>query len=170
MSRSHRVRHGPPSREDVEGFLEGVRHRLERASPEQRSRHGPAVAEARAALSADRLAEAAATLEAIDRDLDAAAGEPELSEFPRGLVSYVARGDRGDPTPEDDDPLANRIRLVSRLIEVRRSGGHPVEPWVRALREAQSAYEAGDRRRARALCDATLAEVESGADRSSAER
>jgi hypothetical protein len=160
VSRSPRPRATPPEREEVEGFLEGVTLRLAHSGPEDRARHAAALAEAKHCLHRGQLVEAEALLVAIDAALEAAEGEPELSEFPRGLVGYVPKGDRGHPIPEDEEPVANRIRLVARLIEVRRSEARDVEEWVRALREAQAAYQSGDRARARRLCDAVLREVE----------
>jgi hypothetical protein len=161
VSRTPRARTEPPRRDEVEGFLDGVTHRLDHAPPEQQQLHAAALASAQGLLARGRLAEAESALVAIDRALQRAEGEPELSEFPRGLVGYVPTGDRGHPTPDDEEPTANRIRLVARLIEVRRSEGRDVEPWVAALRTAQSAYADGDRPRARRLCDAVLSEVES---------
>ena len=160
MSRSPRPRSTPPEREEVEGFLEGVTLRLAHASSEDRARHGAALAEAQHCLNRGQLVEAEALLVAIDAALETAEGEPELSEFPRGLVGYVPKRDRGHPTPDDEEPIANRIRLVARLIEVRRSEGRDVEEWVGALRNAQGAYSSGDRPKARRLCDAVLREVE----------
>jgi hypothetical protein len=160
VSRSPRPRSTPPAREEVEGFLEGTTLRLAHATPEERARHAAALAEAKHCLHRGQLVEAEALLVAVDAALELAEGEPELSEFPRGLVGYVAKGDRGHPTPEDEEPIANRIRLVARLIEVRRSERRDVEEWVRALREAQGAYTSGDRATARRLCDAVLREVE----------
>ena len=163
MSRSPRPRATLPGREEVEGFLEGVTLRLAHASSEDRARHGPTLAEAKHCLNRGQLVEAEALLVAVDSALEAAEGEPELSEFPRGLVGYVPTGDRGHPTPEDEEPVANRIRLLARLIDVRRSEGRDVARWVRALGEARAAYDAGDRPGARRRCDAILREVEDGA-------
>lgn len=168
MSRSPRPRGTPPRREEVEGFLEGVTLRVAHAAPAERERHAASLAEARRGLALGRLHDAEARLVAIDQALAEAEGEPELSEFPRGLVGYVAKGDRGHPTPDDEEPMANRIRVIARLIEVRRSEGRPVEAWVKALREAQAAYADGDRARAKRLCDSLLGEVETDGPRRSA--
>jgi hypothetical protein len=160
VSRSPRPRETPPEREEVEGFLEGVTLRLAHASVAERGRHDASLSKAKRCLERGDLVGAESRLVAIDSALQAAEGEPELSEFPRGLVGYVAKGDRGHPTRDDEEPLANRIRLVARLIEVRRSEGRDVEEWVRALGEAQRAYTEGDRPTARHRCDAVLREVE----------
>jgi hypothetical protein len=171
VSRTRRPRPGPPSAEEVEGFLDGLTLRVDHSPTEERTRHLPALAEARGHLAQGHLVEAEALLVGIDRALDESEGEPELSEFPRGLVSYVPTGDRGLPTSDEEEPTANRIRLVARLIEVRRSEGRAVESWVGALRAAQDAYADGDRKRARRLCDAVLSDVEAApADRRTAER
>ncbi|MCI4340502.1 MAG: hypothetical protein L3J73_04475 [Thermoplasmata archaeon] len=160
MSRKRRPRTGPIDRLEVEGFLEGLTLRVAKAAPADRARHTPSLSEARHRLERDDLAGAEAVLIEIDGALDTAEGEPELSEFPRGLVSYVATGDRGHPTPDEEEPTANRIRLVARLIEVRRADGRSVEPWVQALTAARDAYAQGDRREARRICDAVLRVVE----------
>lgn len=161
MSRTHRPRPGPPRRDELEGFLEGVRLRLVELPAEARAPAKQRLAEAERLLQAGALRDAEAALSALDAELDARQEEPELAEFPRGLVSYVPLGDRGTPTPEDDEPIANRIRLVSRLIEVRRAEGRDVAGWVAALTEARAAYAAGDRAAARRRCDAVLRAVES---------
>ncbi|MCI4360449.1 MAG: hypothetical protein L3J91_01980 [Thermoplasmata archaeon] len=135
-------------------------HRLDHAAPTEQALHTATLAEAKRLLVSGRLAEAEATLVAIDAALEHAEGEPELSDFPRGLVGYIPTGDRGHPTTDEEEPMANRIRLVARLIEVRRSEGRDVEAWIAALRAAQSAYLDGDRARARRLCDAVLSQVE----------
>jgi hypothetical protein len=161
VSRPRRPRSSPAARDEIEGFLEGVTLRLDQSPREEQARHRAALTEAQHLLHRGRLVEAEALLVAVDAALESAEGEPELSEFPRGLVGYVPTGDRGHPTPEDEEPTANRIRLVARLIEVRRADGREVEGWVAALRAAQGAYAEGDRPRARRLCDAVLREVES---------
>ncbi|MGI0053754.1 MAG: hypothetical protein ACRECR_05825, partial [Thermoplasmata archaeon] len=90
-------------------------------------------------------------LEAVGEELARSRGESELAEFPRGLVGYVPRGDRGDPPGED--PLANRIELLGRLLPLARLG---VADGIRARAELAEAVEAlrrGDRESARRRAD-----------------
>jgi hypothetical protein len=150
-------------REDVEGFLEGVDYRVRQFRGAERPELDSDLARARSAVDAADLATGEAILLAIDRRIDGLEGERELAEFPRGLVDYVAVGDRGHPTPNEEDPLANRIRLVGRLLDVRRSQGRDVGGATRTIREAEAALGRGDRGAARSLCDAAHAAAESTA-------
>ncbi len=140
---------------EVEGFLEGVRHRLKR----RREAGTPDVdaerlfEEAQAATRRGDWPLAEERLHAADARLDAAEPERALSEWPRGLVGYVPRGEVGVPPEREEEPIANRLLLVHRLLEVRRSEGWNVEALYRLLAAAEEAYRAGDRARARALGD-----------------
>ncbi len=151
-----------PRPSEVEGFLEGVLHRLQR----RRTTGEPDV-------EAERLAEEARTLirrgewalaeerlRAADDRLRAAEPERALSEWPRGLVGYVPRGPVGLPPDREEEPVANRLLLVHRLLELRRSEGWPVEALVARLAEAEAAYRAGDRGRARAIGDEVHRQLE----------
>ncbi|HEY6239017.1 MAG TPA: hypothetical protein VIZ68_07530 [Thermoplasmata archaeon] len=148
-------------REDVEGFLEGVAYRVQNFRGAGRPGLESELARARSAVDASDLANGESILLAIDRRLDGLEGERELAEFPRGLVDYVAVGDRGHPTPNEEDPLANRIRLVGRLLDLRRSQGRDVAGATRTIREAEAALGRGDRGAARSLCDAAHTAAES---------
>src|SRR5580692_2013978 len=120
-------RAGPtgPDANEISGFLEGVRHRLL-----ERRRAGAAVpdleqrlADAQAFLASAHLAEAERVLLDVSDRLDHDEPEPELIEFPRGLVRYDAGTDRGVPTPEDEEPVGNRLTLIERLLTVAASEG-----------------------------------------------
>jgi len=149
-----------PQREDVEGFLEGVSYRVAQQPADVRGELVPEIARAVAALRDSDLTTAETILLAADRRMDEVEGERELAEFPRGLVDYVPIGDRGRPTPNDDDPLANRIRLVGRLLDVRRSQGRDVDAATETIRSAEAALARGDRGAARSLCDRAHATAE----------
>lgn len=153
-------RGAPPSREEVEGFLAGVSHRVARASGPEARALAEELERARAAWVAGRWDEAEQRLSAIEEQMDAKVGEPELNEFPRGLVGYVPRGDRGIPTPVDDDPLANRLLLVRRLRDVVLAAGRPVDAADRLLTGAETALSAGDRAEARRRVDSAHALLE----------
>lgn len=87
-------------------------------------------------------------------------GEGEVTEWPRGLVSYVPR-DVDDRTPSaEEDRTGNRLQLAARLIGLLRSQGEDVDQEVARLREAQKAYAARDRSRATELVDALLGQIE----------
>ncbi len=151
--------------EEVEGFLAGVTERLRdrrRAGapdPELESR----LDSARALIARGSLRAAETQLLSIDRRLDEGEEESELTEFPRGLVGYVPTGGRGRPAGDEEDPVANRLRLIERLLEVRRREGRDVAPWVRTLREAFQALRAGDRGRARRLGNEVHAALDAAA-------
>jgi hypothetical protein len=141
--------------EELEGFSIGIAHRL-RLLRDQGSANIQGereLARARGLLAADDALAARAILERLDSELRKARPESELREFPRGLVDYTPTGDRGVPVPRDDEPIANRLVLVERLLDLRRSQGADVENWSRELTAAEAAYRAGDRPRAREICD-----------------
>lgn len=151
-----------PTRGEVEGFLAGVEHLRD-----LKARAGHPVDEAagllvraREEVARGELAEAEATLVKADAALRRLEEEPELSEFPRGLVGYVPRGARGAPTAREEEPVANRLLLVNRLLQVRRAQGHDVDRLLPRLQEAEAAYARGDRLAARRLGDLVLGELE----------
>jgi hypothetical protein len=83
-------------------------------------------------------------------------GEGEVTEWPRGLVDYVAKGpDDRDPSLEEDRTL-NRLRLAGRLLSILRSEGREVSREVRELHVAEEAFRSGDRGRAGRLVDELL--------------
>jgi hypothetical protein len=153
VSRPRRARADPPQRDEVEGFLDGVAHRVASAPSDHRASWGAELARARRLLASGDLVGTAAVLTALDQVIDAYEGEPELAQFPRGLVGYLPVGDRGHPTPVEDEPIANRLKLLGRLLEVRRSEGRNVDGPLATLREAELAYRSGDRTAARRLGD-----------------
>jgi len=155
-------RAGSAGADEIAGFLEGVRQRLlERrrsGSPlpdlEQRLAAVPA------AIASGHLAEAERRLLEVSERLDRDEVEPELNEFPRGLVAYDAGADRGTPTPEDEEPIANRLTLVERLVTVAAAEGVPVDDLRGAVRLARGEYAAGDRRRAKETGERILTELD----------
>jgi hypothetical protein len=137
--------------DEIAGFLEGVRHRLL-----ERRRDGSPVpdleqhlADAQSAIASGDLAKAERVLLDVSDRLDHDEPEPELSEFPRGLLRYDAATDRGVPTPESEEPVGNRLTLVERLLTVAAAEGVDVVDLRGLLRVARSAYMAGDRRLAK---------------------
>ncbi|MCI4330320.1 MAG: hypothetical protein L3K19_00530 [Thermoplasmata archaeon] len=146
---------GPLTEDALHGYLSGVRHRLAAGGiPEPiRASVAERLATAEKALERGALPDAERALLDADAQLDRLGEETELTEFPRGLVGYVPRGARGSPPPREEEPLANRMLIVERLWEVRRSDGYDVQPLLPALHEAEAAYRAGDRGRARRLVD-----------------
>lgn len=150
----------PPRADEIEGFLVGVAHRVAAVAEPERAVLLADLERARAARDAGDLATAEATLLTLERRMDELEGEPELAEFPRGLVGYVPLGDRGHATPPEEDPLRNRVVLIERLRDVRASAGWEVEPSSVLLREARAALDAGDRTTARARVDRAHALLE----------
>ncbi len=156
-----RPRSGRPARrEELEGFAEGLRYRLARLEDPDR---GDLTAEfhvGEVALERGGLEEAERTFRAVAKRLDAREKEMELVEMPRGLVDYQPVGDRGVPPDRDEEPVSNRLLLVQRLAQVRRSEGFPVEHIVRRLAVAEEEYRLGHRARARAIADEVHRELD----------
>ncbi|HEV8049916.1 MAG TPA: hypothetical protein VGP88_04930 [Thermoplasmata archaeon] len=155
-------RAGSAGADEVAGFLEGVRQRLL-----ERRRDGAPLPDLEQrlagvpeAIANEDLAEAERRLLDVSERLDRDEVEPELNEFPRGLVAYDAGADRGIPTPEDEEPVGNRLTLVERLVTVAAAEGVPVEDLRGALRLARAAYEAGDRRGAKETGERILDELD----------
>lgn len=149
------TRPAPVRPDELEGYATGVGLRLN----ERRGAGTPLpegerlLAEGRAALARREYAAADAAFRAADALVDAATPEDVVTQAPRGLVRYSAPGGPERPTPREEDNLANRGLIAQRLLAVRRSQGHAVEPLVARLREADAAYARGDRARARVLID-----------------
>lgn len=116
--------------------------------------------EAARALAAGDLARAAERLGELEAALDALRGESELTEFPRGLVGYVAVGDRGHPRTDEEDPIANRRRLVLHLLELFPPEERLRREVLEHLARAQSALEHADRPLAQREVDAAHARLE----------
>ena len=90
-----------------------------------------------------------------------ARGEGEVTEWPRGLVSYVPR-DTDDTVPSpDEDRTGNRLALAARLVGLLRARGEDVDHELAELRAAQKAFDARDRVRATELVEALLGRIES---------
>lgn len=146
---------GPVRPDELDGYATGVALRLD-----ERRRAGTPVPEGErllreghAALARRDFPAADRALRAADALVDAATPQDVVSQAPRGLIRYAGPGAPERATPREEDPLANRALIAQRLLAVRRSQGHPVEPLVAALREAETAYSRGDRARARQLID-----------------
>ena len=142
-------------RDDLEGYFVGVGRRIaeRRTEGELDASFNAELAKARAALNGGRLEEADRILRALDARLDVLTPEMEMLDRPRGLVGYTPIGDRGVPPSIEEEPLANRIRLVARLASLRESEGRDVRAARRHLADARSAYESGDRPAARRSLD-----------------
>jgi hypothetical protein len=157
----------PPDRRlEIEGFLRGVEHRLRARQgagpPEEPSE--TELTEARAAIRRADWSRAEALLRTIDERLESTEPEDALREWPRGLVAFRGPGEASPPS-EYDDPIANRLVLVARLLEIRRSQGWDVAEMTRTLHAADRALRAGDRARAKALGDQVHAELDGGTAR-----
>jgi hypothetical protein len=152
---------------ELQGHLAGLEHALElaRRSGEANPTLASALVGARAALARGERREAERLLEEVARALEAGQQESELTEFPRGLVDYVPKGERGRPPSEEEDALQNRQRLVLHLADLA-----PLLPEERAavqrdLEEARAALARPDRNRARELIDRAHRRVEASAER-----
>ena len=147
---------------DVSGYRVQVRHRLDARRREGRP-HAAAeklVREAGLWEAHGRFDEAEEALIEADRLLDEGESEQELTERPRGFVGYSPVGDPGVPPGVDEDPLANRILLVGRLLTLARAGGTAVDDLRAELAEAERAFRAGDRAGARARLDPIEVEID----------
>ncbi len=149
-------------REELEGYLEGVRIRIDALDPSDalKARLRPRWTGAREAWQRGALDEAESGLLGIDAELDRARDETEVVERPRGLVAYTPIGGREAPPGPEEEPLANRLRLLVRLAAVRASHGRDVSEAQALLAAAHRAYERGDRAAARAEADRAHALLE----------
>ena len=157
-------------RDELEGFAEGIRFALGRSRREgtpleelERS-----LRDADQLLRSGKLGGARSVLLRIDQELRSRRTESEMTDRPRGLVSYQTIGPRGDPPTADEDQVANRLLLVQRLVQLRQHQGHDVRTLLPTLNEAETAYRAGDRARCRRLTDEAHDALE-GMDRARAE-
>lgn len=158
MRRRARRSGAPIDPDELAGYLEGVRHRVAEASPDRRPSWQRQLRAAEAAFARGDRAEAEERLAALDDQM--VGEEPELSEFPRGLVGYLPVGEIGGPRPEEEDPLPNRLSLLGRLAMVEQSRGRDVGAVLARLTEAHRALSAGDRGGARRIADEVLTELE----------
>jgi hypothetical protein len=149
-------------RAELEGFAAGLRLQLDRVRRDgQRSAEGERLwSEALVHLQEGRLHDAERILLQLDRSLAADQPQQEMTDRPRGLIAYRARWAVGVPPPREEEPVANRLLLVQRLWEVRRSQGRPVEGLLPQLHAAEQAYQAGDRQRTRRIVDEVLSALE----------
>ncbi|MGI0054340.1 MAG: hypothetical protein ACREB9_03130 [Thermoplasmata archaeon] len=93
--------------------------------------------------------------------------ESEVSSWPRGLVSYTPSGRPEEgPPPEEEDRVAQRIRLAARLMDLLRSLGTERAEWRRELAACEAAYRAGQRTEAAHRVDRLIGELGAEADRS----
>lgn len=152
-------------RHELEGFLAGTRHALALARRDGRPRPEleSVLTEAAGRLARGDLAAAAERVGAVDAVLRGERAESELTEFPRGLIGYVPRGDPGVPRTDEEDPLANRIRLLARLADVAALGASELEAARGELRAAEAALRGGDRAAARRAADAAHRIIEGAA-------
>lgn len=144
--------------EELEGYLEGVRARLALLPPS-----GPGTPglrsqweRAREALRRGRSEEADRGLRSIDEALDRLRSETTVFQRPRGLTGYTPIGDREVPPGPEEEPLENRLRVLTRLSGVRASEGRDVGPVLRALASARAALDRGDPAVARQYLDTAL--------------
>jgi len=87
-------------------------------------------------------------------------GEGEVTDWPRGVASYVPAGpDDAVPDPSEDR-LTNRWLLAGRLVGLLRARGEPVDALLAELRAAEAALRAGDRAAAAARVDRLLATLD----------
>jgi len=161
LSRGSRDRRTPRA-EELEGFLAGLEFDLARlrreGTPDPTSERR--LAQARRHLEKGELKEAERELQRIDERRRRRRSEVELIEIPRDLVSYVPKGERGSPPDRSEDPLANRLVLLGRLLRVRAAHGIDVESLIPELQAAEEAYRRGDRAKARSLADDVHAQLE----------
>ncbi len=87
-------------------------------------------------------------------------GEGEVTEWPRGLVEYVPAGP-SDATPSpEEDRVANRLALASRLAALLRTQGKDVDPELAQLRAAEREFARGRRAEAARAVDLVLEALE----------
>jgi hypothetical protein len=152
----------PIDPDELAGYLEGVRHRVAESPPDRRPSWARQLRAAEAALARGDRTEAEERLAALDDQM--VGEEPELSEFPRGLVGVVPVGEVGSPRPEEEDPVPNRLILLGRLAMLQHSRGREIGPALARLKVAHEALRAGDRGTARRIADEVQNDLERGPD------
>ena len=141
------------SRAELEGYAEGLRVRLRAAGAPRPDVH-ELLRDADAALRNGKLAEADQLLRQADAAIGPRRTDVEVFQRPRGLVGYrSSTGPEGTVTLEEE-PLANRMLIVGRLLAVQKSRGAEVGALVARLHRAEAAYRAGDRATAKRETDA----------------
>lgn len=152
-----------PDDPDLLGFMAGLRHRL--AGPEADRALARRLDDAETALRAGQTARARTILIGVADILDSRRAEPELRERPRGLLAFRTAGDEPvQPTPADEDPVANRLVLVGRLLAVRGPAVAHRDELLRQLRAAEAEHRAGRTEAARRLIDEVHAQLDRGVD------
>ena len=97
-------------------------------------------------------------------------GESEVTNWPRGLVSYVPSGaPEALPSPEEDR-TANRLALAARLLGVLRARGADVTGELADLRAAEQTFQRHDPARAAAMVDRLLGRIEARSEAWTLER
>jgi len=86
--------------------------------------------------------------------------EGEVTQWPRGLVDYVPKGEPDAAPSPDEDRTRNRLLLAARLLSLLRARGENVDRQVADLAVAERAFAAGDRRRATELVERLLGELD----------
>jgi len=89
-----------------------------------------------------------------------ARGEGEVTQWPRGLVDYVPKGEPDGAPPLEEDRTRNRLLLAARLLSLLRARGEDVDREVADLASAERAFRAGDRRRATERVEHLLGELD----------
>ncbi|MCI4336659.1 MAG: hypothetical protein L3K17_05620 [Thermoplasmata archaeon] len=154
---------GPIRPDELDGYATGVAARLaeRRGSGEPLTEAEALLAEGRGAIARHDWPAADRALRAADALLDRSAPEDVVTQWPRGLARYDAF-DRASTLPSrDEDRLSNRGLLAQRLLTLRRTEGHLVDPLIAKLHEAEAAYVRGDRVTAQRLIDRVQGELDS---------
>ncbi|MCI4349989.1 MAG: hypothetical protein L3K15_00510 [Thermoplasmata archaeon] len=151
----------PSSVADLEGLFAGVAHRLSTLPPGPGRTQATEFAEqGRVAMRRGKRDDALALFLRAHEILDSEEREPELREFPRGLIAYLPRGDPGVPVGPEEDALVNRLRLALRLAAVRRRDGMDTNEVEACLRAADVQFRNGDRPAAVRSINAALGMLE----------
>lgn len=87
-------------------------------------------------------------------------GEGEVTEWPRGLVEYVAKGPADSTPAPEEDRTRNRVLLAARLLGVLRSRGENIDRELASLARAELALKANDPARATQEVEALLADLD----------
>lgn len=159
MTRADR---GPVRPDELDGYATGVAARLaeRRAAGEPLPEGETLLADGRAAIARQDWPSADRALRAADALLDRTAPEDAVTQWPRGMVRYDAAERRTTLPARAEDHVANRGVLAQRLLSLRRTQGHVVEPLIVKLHEAEAAYARGERTAAQRLIDEVQSELD----------